>query len=81
MKLSVKLFAAARELAGCGEVRIELSTGATVGELRASLIVTAPALAALAQRSMMAVNEEYANDATSLRESDVVALIPPVSGG
>ena len=81
MKLTVKLFAAARELAGCGEMKIELSTDATVGELRAALIITKPALAALAQRSMVAVNEEYASDATLLRKGDVVALIPPVSGG
>jgi molybdopterin converting factor subunit 1 len=81
MKLTVKLFAAARELAGCGEIGIELPAGATVGELRVSLVVAAPALAALAERSMLAVNEEYAIDATLLRESDVVALIPPVSGG
>lgn len=81
MKLTVKLFAAARELAGCGEIGIELPTGATVGELRAGLVIAAPALAALAQRSMVAVNEEYAIDATLLRESDVAALIPPVSGG
>lgn len=81
MKLSVKLFAAARELGGSGEIGIELPAGATLGELRDALIFTAPALAALAQRSMVAVNEEYANDATLLREGDVVALIPPVSGG
>lgn len=81
MKLKVRLFAAARELAGCGEVEIELPTGASVGELRAALIVAAPALEALAERSMVAVNEEYASDATLLNNSDVAALIPPVSGG
>jgi molybdopterin converting factor subunit 1 len=81
MKLTVKLFAAARELAGSGETQIELPIGATVGELRSALIVATPSLAALAERSMVAVNEEYASDATLLRESDVVALIPPVSGG
>jgi molybdopterin converting factor subunit 1 len=81
MKLTVKLFAAARELAGSGEIGVALPTGATVGELRAALVVAAPALAALAERSMVAVNEEYAGAATLLRESDVVALIPPVSGG
>ena len=81
MKLTVRLFAAARELAGCGELGVELPTGATVGELRSTLIVAAPALAALAERSMVAVNEEYASDATLLNEGDVAALIPPVSGG
>jgi molybdopterin synthase catalytic subunit/molybdopterin synthase sulfur carrier subunit len=81
MKLTVKLFAAARELAGSGEIGIELPPGATVAELRAALIVAAPALAALAERSMVAVNEEYASDATLLNNGDVAALIPPVSGG
>ena len=81
MKLTVKLFAAARELAGCGEIGIELPTGATVGELRGALIVAVPALAPLAERSMVAVNEEYASDAKLLNDGDVAALIPPVSGG
>jgi len=30
---------------------------------------------------MVAVNEEFANDDEIIREGDVVALIPPVSGG
>lgn len=81
MKVAVKLFAAARELAGRGEVEIELPSGATVEDLRAALCAAAPTLAALAERSMIAVNEEYAGDATLLNEGDVAALIPPVSGG
>ena len=30
---------------------------------------------------MIAVNEEFATDEEIIREGDVVALIPPVSGG
>lgn len=81
MKLTVKLFAAARELAGRGELGVELPAGATVGELRAALVAASPTLASLAERSMIAVNEEYASNATTLNDSDVAALIPPVSGG
>lgn len=81
MRLTVKLFAAARELAGCGELAIEVPEGADVGALRVALCATAPALAELAQRSLIAVNEEYANDATRLQDGDTAALIPPVSGG
>lgn len=81
MKQAVKLFAAARELAGSGEIVVELPAGATVAMLRAALCEAAPALAGLAARSLVAVNEEYAQDATPLVEGDAVALIPPVSGG
>ena len=81
MKLAVKLFAAARELAGGSEVVVEVPAGASVATLRGALCEAAPALASLAARSMVAVNEEYAQDAKSLAEGDDVALIPPVSGG
>ena len=81
MKVAVKLFAAARELAGRGEVEIELPPGADVAELRQALAAKAPPLAALAARSLVAVNAEYAGDATPVAEGDELALIPPVSGG
>lgn len=81
MKLTVKLFAAARELAGCGELQVELPVGANVAQLREALCSSKPALAELARRSLIAVNEEYAADATPLSDGDTAALIPPVSGG
>lgn len=81
MKLAVKLFAAARELAGGSEIIVEVPAGATVATLRSALCEAAPTLAGLAARSLVAVNEEYAQDATPLAEGDDVALIPPVSGG
>ena len=81
MKVAVKLFAAARELAGSGEVVVELPPGADVGELRQALAAHLPAVAPLANRSMISVNAEYAGDATPVVEGDELALIPPVSGG
>ena len=81
MKVVVKLFAAAREIAGQGEVPLELAPGADVGEVRQALAAWAPRLAPLAARSMFAVNAEYAGDSTAVVEGDELALIPPVSGG
>jgi molybdopterin converting factor subunit 1 len=81
MKVAVKLFAAARELAGAPEAIVDAAPGATVGDVRRRLAAQCPELASLAARSLLAVNAEYASDATTLAEGDEVALIPPVSGG
>lgn len=81
MRVSVKLFAAARELAGASEAVVEAPAGATAGDVRRSLAEQRPELAPLVARSLLAVNAEYAADATPLDAGDEVALIPPVSGG
>lgn len=81
MKVVVKLFAAARELAGDEEVQVELPDRACAGEARAALARQWPRLAPLVERSLLAVNAEYVADATAIRAGDELALIPPVSGG
>ena len=81
MKFAVKLFAAAREAAGQAEMIIDAPPGATAGDLRRALADRSPKLATLVGLSLLAVNAEYADDATPLATGDEVALIPPVSGG
>ncbi len=81
MKLAIRLFAAARDLAGSGAVFVELPSDANVGGLRVALAAQHPQLAPLASRSLVAVNAEYAQDTTPVADGDELALIPPVSGG
>jgi molybdopterin converting factor subunit 1 len=81
MNVAVKLFAAARDLAGAPQAVIDASPGVTVGDVRRCLAAQHPQLAPLAARSLLAVNAEYVSDATTLSAGDEVALIPPVSGG
>jgi molybdopterin converting factor subunit 1 len=81
MKVAVKLFAAARELAGRSELTVELRGNADVAELRAAIATQEPKLRSIADRSLIAVNSEYAQDSTPIREGHEIALIPPVSGG
>jgi molybdopterin converting factor subunit 1 len=81
MKVAVKLFAAARDLAQQPEVVLDVAPGADVSELRMAMASAWPQLAPLASRSVIAVNSEYASDATLISEGDELALIPPVSGG
>ncbi len=86
MKISVLLFAAAREIAGCESLAVEVSgittnDAPTIGDLRAGLLHAEPRLAGISRSLLWAVNNEYANDSRLVSESDSVACFPPVSGG
>jgi molybdopterin converting factor subunit 1 len=81
MKVRVKLFAVAKELAGCDELSVELPENATIRDLRGAIVTFSPPLARIVPHALWAVGAEYANDDTTLNEKSEVALIPPVSGG
>jgi molybdopterin converting factor subunit 1 len=81
MKLEVKLFARARDLAGTGAAPLELRDGATVGELRAALAERFQKLRPLVAALLVAVGREYADDTKLLGPEADVACFPPVSGG
>lgn len=78
---TVRLFAVARERVGRGEITLELPEGATVADLRAALAEQFPPLAPIADRVMIAVDSEYADDAMVVPADASLAVIPPVSGG
>jgi len=81
MKIVVKLFAGARELAGQSEIELELPAGATIGQLRDVLLETRPQLQPLLSHALFAVDAEYAKDHTPVPADADIACIPPVSGG
>ena len=77
----MRLFAIARERAGMGETSLELPPGATVAQALNELAQRFPKLSAVLERSLVAVNREYAERHCSLSNGDELAVIPPVSGG
>jgi molybdopterin converting factor subunit 1 len=79
--VEVKLFAAARQLAGAEVLHVELAEGATVGELRQAILEKCPSLSPLMASSMIAVEQDYARNESKLPRDAEIALIPPVSGG
>jgi molybdopterin converting factor subunit 1 len=81
MIVHVRLFARARDLAGADSVAVELPDGAAAKDLRRALGTRHPKLAALLERSALAVDNEFADDARLLSASSEIALLPPVSGG
>jgi molybdopterin converting factor small subunit len=82
MRVQVRLFARAKDLAGgASSIMLDLPEGASIGQLRRRLAEETPALAALLERSVLAVRDEFVNDETTLTPGADVALLPPVSGG
>ena len=77
--VTVRLFAALRELAGSPSVQAE---GATVGEVVEALSARyGERFAAIAEVGSAVVGGERADAATPLSEGQELALLPPVSGG
>ena len=81
MIVRVKLFAVAKEIVGSDVLAVEVSDGATIGEVRNAMMASVPELKRILDHSMIAVGAEYARDDTKVNESSEIALIPPVSGG
>ena len=78
----MRLFAVLREKAGRDEVELELAEGATVADAIDALGDVAGLDGVLGRLPVrMAVNRDYASEATPLGSGDELALIPPVSGG
>ena len=81
MRVTVRLFARLRDLAGSGELVRDVPSPATVGTVWASLVTDMPALADYERTMSVAVNADYARMTAAVEEGDEVAFLPPVSGG
>jgi molybdopterin converting factor subunit 1 len=81
MTVRVHLFARARDLAEAESLRVELASGATIGDLRRALASVCPRLEELLSRSALAVDDEFADESQAVPPGAEIALLPPVSGG
>ena len=81
MRIRVLYFGIVRERLGLREEIVELAAGSTVADLTAILSAKHGNLAAGVSALRLAVNLEYVDSDTTLRDDDEVAVIPPVSGG
>ena len=80
--VQVLYFAALRDLAGTGEERVSLPHLPTSVEALLRLLEERHgALLGRLTSVRVAVDEEFAETSRELRGGEVVALIPPVSGG
>ena len=81
MRVTVRLFARLRDMAGTGELVRDIPDPATVQTVWAALVSEMPSLREYEKAMSVAVNAEYSRMAASVRDGDEVAFLPPVSGG
>jgi molybdopterin converting factor subunit 1 len=81
MRVTVRLFARLRDIAGAAELARDVPPGATIGSVWKTLINEFPELARYERSISTAVNADYARMDHAVCEGDEVAFLPPVSGG
>lgn len=80
MKVEVLYFSQVKDKVGKSSEIVDFN-GNTVEDLINYLTKIYPDIRDIIQKSMVAVNENYAEKDSILKENDKVAIIPPVSGG
>ena len=81
MEVKVNLFAALRDGAGVGKIRLPWKQGITCRDILGELKKRFLSMTSLLEHSYVAVNGSYAESDRSLMPEDEIAVLPPVSGG
>jgi molybdopterin converting factor subunit 1 len=81
MRVTVRLFARLRDIAGAAELSRDIAAGATIRSVWQQLAGEYPELGQYERLISSAVNADYARMDQVLCEGDEVAFLPPVSGG
>ncbi|MEO5742799.1 MAG: MoaD/ThiS family protein [Vicinamibacterales bacterium] len=81
MRVTVRLFARLRDIAGTGDLSREAQAGATIGDVWRGLVAEFPEMARYESSMSSAVNADYAKMTVTVADGDEIAFLPPVSGG
>lgn len=81
MRVTIRLFARLRDLAGSGELIRDVPAPATVHTVWQALVSEMPGLGDYERTMSVAVNADYSRMTAPVQDGDEVAFLPPVSGG
>ncbi len=81
IEVTVLLFASLKECAKCDTLVIELGKGATVCDIAQEVARKIPCIGPHLEAAATAVNQIRVDDSHTVQDRDVVAFLPPVSGG
>lgn len=80
MNVQILLFGIAKDILKTASLDVSFYENTTVAVLKNQLVSMYPELKNISTYAI-AINESYADDEDIVNENDVIALIPPVSGG
>ena len=81
MKIKIKTFANLKTICDFEEKTIKIPKNSLVENILNSLIIDFPSLKAEKDYLLFAINDEYADLQTELKNNDTLAIFPAVSGG
>ncbi len=81
MRVTVRLFARLKDIAGAQELERDVPADATLADVWTLLARDFPAMAPYRRSVSGARNAEYARMDAAVAEGDEIAFLPPVSGG
>jgi molybdopterin converting factor subunit 1 len=81
VRVTVRLFARLREIAGAAELALDVEPPADIRAIWTELARRHPGLAPYASSISAARNMDYARMDTTVSDGDEIAFLPPVSGG
>jgi molybdopterin converting factor subunit 1 len=81
MRVTIRLFARLRDIAGAAELPRDVGPGATIKSVWDQLVDEFPDFRRYERSISSAVNADYARMDDPVRDGDEIAFLPPVSGG
>ena len=81
MRLHVRYFAAARDAAATAGEVLDVDNVVDVGALRVVLVQRHPQLERVLPQCRLALDQQFVDDTSLLRDGVEVAVLPPMAGG
>jgi molybdopterin synthase sulfur carrier subunit len=81
MKIRIKTFASLKDILGFSDKTFDFPENITAGKVISELKNNHTGFSSYNGLLLIARNEEFCNESDSLKDGDVLALFPPVSGG
>jgi len=81
MRVTVKLFAVAKDITGSSEISVDVDDSSTIADLRNALGQAHPELLAVLPMCRFSVDNQFAAEAQPVTPGSEIACLPPVSGG